>query len=116
MSVWPSTLRPPLLDGCEEVRAETSIVSQTETGPGKVRIRSVASVSDLSLVYQWSVADVAVFEDFYNNDLSYGSLPFTFIHPISGATVRARIVGSYTKTPVRSLGIFKISLKVKVLR
>jgi hypothetical protein len=93
MPNWPAGLpASPLLDSFKEKAEDTVIRTEMEQGPAKLRRRTTAGVRTLSASFLVSKAQVVTLEDFYLTTLQGGSLPFTFTHPRSGASVSCRFV------------------------
>jgi len=75
---WPSDL-PQLaaLDNFTLSQAEGRIRSQTDTGPGKVRLLNSAAVTPFTVQVQpLTIDQYARFERFWNEEIGYGVLPF----------------------------------------
>ncbi len=74
---WPITLPAyPLLEKYAEAMPNTTIRTDMETGPAKVRQRTTAGVRRLSVGYLLSKAQVSTLEEFYLTILKGGSLSF----------------------------------------
>jgi len=116
MAVFPSSIRPPLVEGFTETPAVVVVSSQSDVGSGKNRIRSTAVKSEITLVYQMTESEWAAFESFYTNDIANGALRFDWVHPMTGNTESVRIVGTYSKAPRGRVGLYRVSFQIKVLR
>lgn len=91
MPAWPETLPlSPLADSFRETAPDTTIRTQMEQGPAKIRRRTTAGVGDISFAYILSAAQAATLEDFYLDDLSGGAASFSFTHPRTGSPVSCR--------------------------
>lgn len=91
MPLWPVTLpQSPLADSFRETAPGTTIRTQMEQGPAKIRRRTTAGVGDISFAYVLSAAQVAALEGFYLDDLSGGALSFSFTHPRTGGSLSCR--------------------------
>ena len=115
MSVWPNTLPgSPLLDNFREIAPKTSIRTDMEQGPAKVRQRTTAAIRMLQLTYLMSKDQVAILETFYLATLQGGSGSFSFVHPRSNATVSCRFI----RPPEYGSGngnFFKVMIELEVL-
>ena len=116
MPTFPSSIRPPLIDGYTETAASTNVSSQSDIGSGKTRVRSSAIKSEISLTYQMTDAEWSLFFDFYNNDIGKGALRFDWVDPMTGSTEKVKIVGAYNKAPRGRVGLYRVSFQIKVLR
>lgn len=82
--LWPTALpQCPILNGFSEQRQRNIVSFEPDVGPPKMRRRSSAVATLTSVVFRFTVADVEVFNTFYQDTLSDGSLPFVWKHPIS---------------------------------
>ena len=85
---WPSTLpQALLLAGASKGVGDGLIENQPDTGPSMTRRRSTAVMRPLSGSMMLTDAQIATFETFFYTTILFGSLPFTFPDPISGATL-----------------------------
>ncbi len=101
MPNWPETLPIyPLLQGYRETISETVLRSEMDTGPAKTRQRSSAYVSQIHVQFLVNSAQLSVFRDFYDQDLSTGALSFDFHHPTKQKVVSCRFAASYEVTAV----------------
>lgn len=114
MPTWPATL-PQLMEktGFQRTPKASVIEFGTEVGPGKRRRRSTARFKIMSMVFTMTTAQVADFEEFYEDDCEDGSLPFDYIDPIGGASAsyRWRTDDPYSVT---SLGAGNWSVAINV--
>lgn len=84
---WPETLpQRYLVDGNQQTFADGRLRSQTDTGPGKVRQRSSAMPSPLSVSLRMNEAQLEILQGFISSDLAGGSLPFTIPAPRGDGT------------------------------
>lgn len=89
---WPSTLpQKPSTEGFIEQFPNSVIRTQMDAGPAKIRRRSTAAVRPFSLVYNLTLAQVAIFDTFFNDTLAGGSLAFNLPDPRTGTTLNVRI-------------------------
>ncbi len=93
MTTWPDTLPvSPLLEGFHEAAPVTSIRTDMEQGPAKLRQRTTAAVRTLTVSYLLGKTQVATLETFYSATLAGGTGSFDFVHPRTGDTVSCRFV------------------------
>lgn len=93
MPSWPSTLpASPLADNFFERAPDTSLRTEMEQGPAKLRRRTTAAVRLLSLRYLMNKPQIAALETFYAATLLGGTLAFDFTHPRSALTVSCRFL------------------------
>lgn len=77
-SAWPGTLPQKLMiAGNTGGMRDGRIVSETDIGPGKMRLRSSSSAKPLSGTMMMTLAQWDILEAFVGIDLGGGSLPFT---------------------------------------
>lgn len=99
---WPGTLQQLLSEANFGIaKGETTIRSDMDIGPKKVRRRFTKGVDIFTASIYLTVTQFTLFETFYDTTLSGGSLPFTFNHPITGVATDFR----FASEPVyRSIG------------
>lgn len=91
VAIWPGTLpQSPLLAGYQEQRGEGRRFSQTDTGPGKVFRKTSAYVRPLNINILMTTAQLETLEEFYQNDLDEGALPFELPNPRATGTILVR--------------------------
>ncbi len=115
MPTWPAALPTlPLAEGFRETPANNILRTEMEQGPAKVRRRSTAGVGKMTLAYLLSTADIQTLENFIQDDLSGGVLPFSFTHPRKGnaLTCRFRQLPEYGAT---NGGYFKVAVELEIL-
>lgn len=88
--VWPPTLPAPDRRNISWAPRDARLKSKTDTGPGKVRLRSTAQITDLSFTIQTDATGLATFTTFYYTTTVLGSLSFDYVRPDTAATVTAR--------------------------
>lgn len=82
---WPSTLpQAPQAGDWTETPQRNVASFQPEVGPPKYRRRNTANGTVAEAVFMMTAAQVATFNDFYQNTLIDGVLPFNWAHPITG--------------------------------
>mgnify|MGYP001455401073 CR=1 FL=1 len=115
MPAWPETLpQSPLIDGFRETPANSSLRTEMEAGPAKLRRRTTAAAATLSLTFIISAAQLAALDAFYADTLQGGTLAFDFTHPVTGETVSCR----FRQPPSRGTlngGYFRAGVELEVL-
>lgn len=118
MSVaWPAQLQQYLNeDSFSTEIGNTTLRSNMDIGPAKVRRRFTKSVDTMVCTINLTRDDFLFFETFYGTTLNGGVTPFTFIHPIRLTTMTARFI---TDNPpsFRSLGgnYFRVQMKWEIM-
>lgn len=88
---WPGTLQQLLSEANFGITlGETTIRSENEVGPTKVRRRFTKGVDQFSASIYLTVAQYSILTTFYNTTLNGGTLPFVFNHPITGTAEQFR--------------------------
>lgn len=89
MATWPAGLpqKPSKRGYSEKLPDPKRIRSNMDSGAIKMRRRSSSGIGNISCVFEFSSAQMTTFETFYNSTLSHGVLPFTWVHPRTGATL-----------------------------
>lgn len=78
MPAWPATLpQNPVTDGYSE-EPGYPVVAAPVDGPPLTRRRYTASPKKINCSFVMSDAQLATFEDFYENSLKFGSLTYTW--------------------------------------
>lgn len=120
MTTWPAHLCRYEVDGYEET--PQPIVQRTEMERGLAKQRRVATrpVVTVSLTLRFdSPADVAAFEAWFYGPCAAGANWFDWVHPRTGQTVSARIVGGdigALRTRVGTFARTERSLRLEYLR
>jgi hypothetical protein len=92
---WPEELQQLVnADSFSMKFGETTIRSDMDTGPQKVRRRFTKSIDPLSCVILLTVDEYTIFRDFYDIDLNGGVNVFEFLHPITNEVNRYRFLNS----------------------
>ncbi len=91
LPLWPEELPlAPLAERYQEVLPDTTLRSKVEQGPAKVRQRTTAGMSELSVSYLLSRVQVELLEAFYSETLGGGAVRFAYRHPRRETEVQAR--------------------------
>ena len=112
---WPSTLPQPLTDGYGETPPNNVITWSADQGATHTRLKGTSAPRYLRLKYKLSVAELATLDTFYTTTSVFGSLPFNFTHPRTGAVLVAQF--NFKDTPIdysslANLGVVAISLEI----
>lgn len=113
---WPVTLPPYLLQsGYSEALPKNIIRSPMEVGPAKVRRRGTSGVRQISGKQYMTSAELAIFIPFFETDLLYGTLRFSWVWPVDGTTaVEFRFVEAPTITAAGG-ETFEVSMSLEIL-
>lgn len=115
MPIWPETLpQSPLSDGMRETPADVLVRTSMDTGPAKCRPRTSAGVARLALSYIMNRAEVESLSDFFNDDLMWGALSFSFPHPRLEESVDCRFKQPPSYAPING-DFFKVTMELEVL-
>lgn len=92
---WPITLpTAPEGPGYTEQPPATTIRTNMDAGPPKVRRRFTAGVRLFTFTWIMTKAQVAIFDTFYNTTLEGGSVSISGLaHPRTGAAATFRFAG-----------------------
>jgi len=91
--VWPTSLpafEEPLLSSYNEKPGTTTVRTEMEVGPAKIRKRTTAEVDRFEVAYIMTGSQVATFDGFYDSTTAQGALRFDATHPRTGNTVEVR--------------------------
>lgn len=115
MVSWPTTLPQELIeDGFEETMQSLIISTDMEVGPPKTRKRLTASFTPIKGSIIVTKDQRAIFLTFFHSTIAGGAIKFTWKHPITGSTVKMKIIGP---PKITSLGgdYFKIDMDLHIL-
>lgn len=93
MATFPSYVR---IDWREMTETPDTVVERSEMERGRPKQRRINSDvrMEVRLVLHFdSAADVANFETWYYTTINAGITPFDWVHPRTGATLQANVVG-----------------------
>jgi len=117
VAVWPSTCAT-LRNSIRERLPDNVLRSPMEVGPAKVRRRTTSGVRELTAEVQpLTSAERSTFESFFVTELRYGSLPFTWVHPLTGATLLCRFKEppQYQEVWAKMGSLTQVSISVEIL-
>lgn len=92
--VWPPSLPSPLLSQILERTPDLTLRSSVDRGPAKLRLRTLAEVTEFSIGLLLTRAQAATFDTFYRTTTAGGTLPFEWTHPRTGNLIDFRFVGA----------------------
>ena len=100
MPAWPASLpQAPLARGYQEAFGDTTLRTQMDAGPDKLRRRFTAGVDSFTTLLRLTKTQAATFESFYKTDTAGGTLAFTWVHPRTRRSCRCgpRSAGSRSR-------------------
>lgn len=107
---WPPSLQQKLNQAQFKYGfGNTTIRSDTDTGPVKVRARFTKGVDILSCSINLKFADFTTFETFFKTNLNGGAGTFTFNHPFTGVPTVFRFKEPPQIDPLGGL-VFSVSM------
>jgi hypothetical protein len=113
--VWPDTLPQQLLvDGYSQSLADTTIKSEMDAGPAKVRRRYTAGVEPVSGMMLLTETQLGTLRTFYEDTLLGGSLRFSWTKPPAHSTAcEMRFTAPPSWTGKK--GLYEIQLSLEIL-
>lgn len=94
MDSWPGSLPTrPLEDAYEETWRDSQVRSSIEGMPLVQRQRSPGYSKSMSVTFEFTNTQLEAFQSFYRTTLGFGAIPFSWTHPRTGASIRARFIG-----------------------
>jgi hypothetical protein len=116
MTTWPASLPQEIAgDSYKETVPDTTIRSQMETGPAKVRSRFTVGIPAFEVSLIMSEDQVATLDTFYVTTLALGVSQFTWTHPRTAAAVTTF---RFTKAPEYSYKgglMYSVNLSLEIL-
>lgn len=114
---WPPQLQQLLsTDSFNYMFGETTIRSDMDVGPAKVRRRFTAGVDTLSCSIQMSYENFQILRDFFDVTLNGGVNQFEYTHPFTQELALFRMVGPPSLRPLGNGGVeYEVSMKWEVL-
>jgi hypothetical protein len=83
---WPATIRQTPDYGWQETPQRNVVSYKPDVGPPKNRRRSTANGALATGQFSLTSAQYATLMSFYGTDLADGTLPFSWVHPLTGVT------------------------------
>lgn len=115
MVAWPATLpQSPLLNGYQETEADTSVRTQMDAGPAKVRQRFQAGVKTIVWPTLLTTTQKDTLNTFYRTTLQGGSQPFTHTLPDQSVTDTLRFTSVPQYNPITG-SLWSTTLQWEVL-
>lgn len=112
---WPSQLQQFMnSDGFDYKIGDTTVRSDNDTGPAKIRRRFTVPVDTMSTGIVMTYDQWDVLNEFYNVDLNGGVNRFEWTHPFSGDTVEFRFLEAPTMRPLGGNN-FVVSLRLEIM-
>lgn len=76
MPAWPSTLPAPLTENYGVDATDTTVRTDMDSGPARVRRRFTAAPDMLTATWRLSEAQMAIFRTFFEDDIDHGAAWF----------------------------------------
>lgn len=115
MPAWPATLPiAPLLDGYRERPPATTLRTEMDTGPAKLRRRFTSGTRPISVGFVLTKAQLERFDEFYVTVCAGGALSWTWEHPrtLEPVTLRFVELGEYEPiTPTQ----WRVTMQLEVM-
>jgi hypothetical protein len=93
MAAWPGTLPQQFeQDGYHEIFPEAWIRSNMDIGPDKIRKRYTAAIKQFSGQMFLTPTQAAALFTFWETTTDYGTIPFDWTHPRTGAAEEVRFL------------------------
>lgn len=112
---WPSTLPQDVLQqGYQEDMPETTIRTQMDEGPAKIRRWGTAAVRNIKAQQTLTTSERAILDTFFNTTIQGGSLRFNWVHPVTKVAAEFR----FTRPPVlTAIGadVFTASYELEIM-
>jgi len=106
-AAWPGTLPQYVLEGgYGEALPNNRIESPADRGPPKSRRRFTQNVRPIQFAVRCDMSQRTIFEDFYITTLASGTLPFTWVHPVTQVATTFQFTGSPPQYKVGGSGSF----------
>ena len=109
----------PLAQGFQKQREDNRLAFQPEIGPPKRRRRTFMSMYLMPMTIQMTTSELAIFEAWYDDDLSEGTYQFTFTDPITEVVTRHTFETSYTIEDTRTFdddeSVWNVSFTLRVM-
>ena len=115
MATWPTSLPLPLANTLKETPPESSIRTQMDKGPAKVRRRTTAAVRPLSFEMVCDTTQIQTLDDFYVTDTAGGSDEFIYTHPRTNAAVSARFTAPPQYSDINVGSHYNVSIQLEIL-
>lgn len=118
MPTWPQILpQSPDVSGYSEKPQSQVARSEMDAGPSKSRRRFTAAARAVPVTYSLLTrAQIDAFENFFDNDIAAGALPFDWPQPRTEAMVSVVISGNppYEITPQGSGVYWRLTMTLEI--
>lgn len=115
MATWPISLQDVVnRDSFSLKIGDTTIRSNMDIGPDKVRRRMTKSVDNLSVSIWVTSAQYTTLYNFYDITLNGGVETFTFDHPITGVATDFRFISPPEFRPV-GFNTYEVNMAWEIL-
>lgn len=109
---WPTSLQSTLNEDSFSVNiGETTIRTDMDIGPAKVRRRTTRPIDSYSCSINIFQTDYLTMTQFYNTTLNGGVTPFEFVDPITGLLTVFRFLKAPSFSPLGSAGYFRVEMQ-----
>lgn len=114
MAVWPTGLPQKLnQSGFSNTLPDNVIRSDMDVGPNKVRRRDVSAPEPIRGSITVTESEYSLFVTFFNTTLASGSIPFDWVHPITGDSAEFLFVNT-PSISARSGDHYTITLDMEI--
>jgi hypothetical protein len=111
IETWPSNLQQLINEqGFQIEFGETTLRSEMDVGPQKVRRRYTKPVDEYSTSINIFQSDATAFKQFFNTTLNGGATSFYFNDPFTGTLEVFRFSKPPTISPIGSAGHYRVSM------
>ncbi len=113
---WPNTLPKPIADGYVLQAVDGRVVTEMEQGPRRIRKQFDNVPSAVTLPFNMTLAQLAIFETFWRVDINGGVDPFDIQLVEAGelAVKTVQIIARGQQTPLGG-GLYRYPLMVETL-
>jgi hypothetical protein len=111
---WPDLLPADFLADGLTIKPQNNVIrTQMDAGPRKARRRYTARAMQFYGKQRFDVAELAVFEQFYNTELADGVFRFFYKDPVNNQLAEFRFSDNYTITEIG--GLYEVALPMERL-
>jgi hypothetical protein len=113
---WPSTLPKTITDGYVFQPGDGREITEMEQGPRRIRKRFSNVPSAITLPFMMTLAQLKLFQDFWDDDINEGVDPFDIELMTDGqrAITTVQILARGQQTPMGG-GLWRMALQVETL-
>lgn len=110
---WPATLPSPRLQGSSRGAKKNVLTSNMDEGEAKTR----RTFKDATIPYSFAIMmtedQLEIFDDFLENDIADGSLPFNMLDPIKKDVASWKILPDTITTAPLSTTLYLVTAQYK---